>query len=105
MRLQKRIARDVNVREKFVEIGTGKIDIDAMRIRRERGRRHIIEIDRRLAVENHIQRLLPDDARDDVRPRAQRRRARVQLGRGDASAKVGQEAAVARARHFRLHIG
>ena len=95
----------MNVFKKLVEIGAGEIDVDYMRARRECGRRHIIEIRRRLAVENDVERLLPHDACGDIRSRAQRGGARVQLSRGNLGAEVSQQAAVAGARHFRLHIG
>ena len=103
--LQECIARDVRVREKLVEIGTGEIDVDHVCPRLERGRRHIIEIDGRFAVANDVKRLLPDDACNHVRSRPQFRGARMQLRRGDTGTEVGQQAAVARTRHFRRHIG
>ena len=76
-----------------------------MRPRLERCRRHVIEIDGRFAVEYNVKRLLADHARNDIRARPQRRRACMQLRRGHVGAQIRQQAAVARARHFRLHIG
>ncbi len=91
------------MREELIEVGTGEIDVDDVRARCERNRRHVTEINRRFAIEHDVKRLLADDADHDVRTSVQRARACMQLRRGDVRAEVGEDSTVAGRRHFRLH--
>ena len=54
------------MREKLIEIRSREIDVDDMRPRREGNHRRLVEIDIRIAIENHVKRLMADNASDDV---------------------------------------
>ena len=103
-RPEERLARDANMREKLIEIGTGEVDVDDMRPRREAdGGTSSKSIDgspSKTTYNNCCPTMHAPPSRAPATPPR-----RVQLGRGHIRAEVGQQAAVARARHFRLHIG